>query len=74
VNAVSNNLCAALRQAYFVGARTALEALAMRADEHGEMLDFAGLLYDEACDTLNALRGGDDASLWTSDDRPGIED
>jgi hypothetical protein len=58
-----------LEQGYWLGATAALEELALRCSEYGEMLDTAGLMYDEACGKLADLQAARDESLRRSANR-----
>lgn len=58
-----------LEQGYWLGAAAALEELALRCSEFGEMLDMAGLMYDEACGKLGDLQQARNESLRRSANR-----
>ena len=45
-----------METAYWLGVQCALEALARHMTEAADMLDYAGLIYDEANDTLADLQ------------------
>jgi hypothetical protein len=59
-----------LEQGYWLGAAAFAEELALRCSEFGEMLDQAGLMYDEACGRLAALQDARNAPVRRRANRP----